>query len=147
MGEILSSALKAQGLHSCLGPSWLLSWFAGRAGRFSSAQVYRMMCWADKSVETLKARSKYCPFLLTIFSLAAVQTQHPWTFPIQQVPEIKRGKYNFLLTSLQREQGPENDSWILLNQEHHTFLGLFDALGITTPPESLMNSVFQELCL
>lgn len=95
----------------------------------------------------LKAASKYCPFLLTIVSLAAVQTQHPWTFPIQQVPEIKRGKCNFLLTSLQQEQGPENDSWTLLKQVHHTFLGLFDAVGITTPPESLMSSVFWELCL
>lgn len=141
-GEILSLAMNAQGLHSCLGPSWLLLCFAGRAGRFSSAQLYGMMCRTDKSVETAEGKIQ----ILSIFAnncwSAAVQTQHPSTFLIRQVPEIKRGKRNFLLTSLQQEQGPENDCWTLLNQKHQTFLGLFDAVDITAPPESSMNSVF-----
>lgn len=63
------------------------------------------------------------------------------------MPEIKRGKRNFLLSSLQQEQGAENDCWTPLNQEHQTFLGLFDAVGIAAPPWSWMNSVFPELCL
>lgn len=112
------------------------------------ALSYREWCAGQiRVLEWLKAGSKYCPFLLTIVSLAAVQTQHPWTFPIHQVPEIKWGKCDFLLASLQQEQGPENDSWTLLKQVNHTFWGLFEAVGITTPLESLISSVFWELHL
>lgn len=97
---------------------------------------YKERCAGQiRALKLLKAGSKYCPFLITIVSLAAVQTQHPQTFPIQQVPEIKRGKCNFLLSSLQQEQGPENDSWTLLNLEHRRFRAVWCAGHHSSPGE------------
>ena len=98
---------------------------------------------ADKSVlKPLKAWSKYCPFLLTIVSLAVVQVNThglSWSRKCQ-----RSNKENVIISMLlysengylKMSPGP---CW---TNNVDMLLGLFDAVGCMAPSESLLNFMF-----